>query len=241
MRFRRGRWRRWPRRWTQALSRHEGRFRLSFSIRWAGSAPARCTVEVQVAEGERGRDVVTSSIHRARGRFGQPGTRDRSEDRRGRDRHSTCRMCLRSDTRVVCDRARAARDATQKSRPQTSMRQPMHLQLENELCASPWTSNWLHHQPCRQEIELRDAGARRLRQSASVLQGHAEGLRRVEHRSRHARSAAAMIDEADSVELRWPRSASAIRVTAHWQSSKFVQTISSEGRSGRHRQRDRLA
>ena len=38
--------------------------------------------------------------------------------------------------------------------------------------------------------ELRNAGLRRLRQPAAVLQRHAEGLRRVEHRSRHARRCA---------------------------------------------------
>ena len=93
------------------------------------------------------------------------------------------------------------------------------------------------------KIEFRDAGSGRVRQPAAVLQGHAEGLRRVEHRSR-ARwmLRRTTIEHADSVEL-VKTAEPAIRVTRHWQNSKFVQTISlsAEGDDGRRRQRHRLA
>ena len=65
-----------------------------------------------------------------------------------------------------------------------------------------------------------------MRQSSCSVQGHAEGVRCVEHRPGHTGSDVATTDKPDPVELVKGNAASAIRVTRVWQSSKFVQTIS---------------
>ncbi len=48
----------------------------------------------------------------------------------------------------------------------------------------------MHHFPLQQEGQLRNPRAQLLRQRAAGLQRHAQGIRRVEHRSRHPRPAA---------------------------------------------------